>query len=368
VAVSQGRASATVCALCILGTMVMVGCSHLPWSKSKEKETLPEGKTVYIENLERGEGGKRPAQAVKTPSKAPTNEGKPETPPEVKGEEKEEGGRVALAPPTPADLTFSPVKSLKRKICVVNFEDRTGPQMEKYGELAALRLSQELDSTQRVVLVDREVVREALAREGIEFEGLLEPYAMKRAHQLLGIQAFITGAISDLHVVSSAPVGESGIKSSKARARIELRLIDASTANLLRTFVGKNPSFTSVETGLHSESRSILKAIDYDMDRLVDGMLRYVDLLEWSTTVARVEYGKVYINSGRLTGLRVGDILDVYEPGKEIINPITQFSLGWTTGERKGQVMVTHLFGVDGSVANPINGVEFRANDIIKIP
>ena len=367
-AVFKRLASSTLCALCILGTMVIVGCSRLPWSKSEEKEALPEGKTVYIENLERGEGGKRPAQADNKPSKAPTDEGKPETPPEVKGGKKEEGERVALVPPTPADLTFSAVTSLKRKICVVDFEDRTGPQMEKYGEHAALRLSQELESTQRVVLVDREVVREALAREGIESEGLLEPHAMKRAHQLLGIHAFITGAISDVHVVSSAPVGESGIKSSMASARIELRLIDASTANLLRTFIGKNPSFTSVETGLHSESRSIVKAIDYDMDQVVDGVLRYVDLLEWSSTVARVEDGKVYINSGRLTGLRIGDILDVYEPGEEIINPITQFSLGWTTGERKGNVMVTQLFGIDGSVAKPVNGAGFMANDIIKIP
>ena len=367
-AVSKRRASSTVCALCMLGAMLIVGCSSLPWSKPEEKEALPEGKTVYIDNLEKSEAVKRPGQADKKPLKAPADEGKTDAFPEIKRGDREEGEKIALAPASPPDLTFSPVKGLKRKICVVDFEDRTGPQMEKYGELAALRLFQELETTQRVVLVDREVVREALARERIEPEGLLEPHAMKRAHQLLGIQAFIAGSISDLHVASSAPVGESGIKSSMASARIELRLIDASTANLLRTFIAKNPSFTSVETGLHSDHRSILKAIDYDMGQVVDGMLRYLDFLEWSSTVARVEHEKVYINSGRLTGLRVGDILDVYEPGEEIINPITQFSLGWTTGERKGRVMVTHLFGVDASIAKPINGAGFTADDIIKIP
>ncbi len=366
-AVSKKEAFSTVCTLCILGTMAIVGCSSLPWSTSKEKEALPEGKTVYIENLEKSEGVKGPAEADKKPSEVPADEGKAETTPEVK---REKGEKVALVPPAPADLTFSPAKSLslKRKICVVDFVDRTGSQMEKYGELAALRLFQELETTQRVVLVDRDIIRGALAREGIEPEALLEPHAMKRAHQLLGIQAFITGSISDLHVASSAPVGESNIKSSMASARIELRLIDASTANLMRTFIAKNPSFTSVETGLHSDHRCILKAIDYDMGRVVEGMLRYLDLLEWSSTVARVEDEKVYINSGRLTGLRVGDILDVYEPGEEIINPITQFSLGWTTGERKGRVMVTNLFGVDASIAEPINGTRFRADDIIKIP
>jgi len=212
------------------------------------------------------------------------------------------------------------------------------------------------------------VVWKAVAGEGIEPQGLTEPHAMKKAHQLLGIQAFVTSSISHLQVTSSPSVGDSGIKSSMASARIELRLIDASTGNLLRTFVEKNPSFTSVATGLHSDHQSILRAIDYDLGRVVDGMLRYFDFLEWSSTVAKVQDGKVYIHAGRLTGLQVGAVLDVYEPGEEIVNPITRFSLGWTTGERKGKVIVTHLFGVDASIAKPLNGAGFRANDIVKIP
>jgi len=365
VAVYKKQAFATVCGLGLLGTLLMASCSRLPWSKSKEEEPFPEGKTVYIDNLERSKGINRPAQSEKSPLEAPTQKGITETPPEIK---KEGGEKIALAPTAPADLTFSPAKSLKRKICVVSFEDRAASQEERYGELAALKLFQELENTQRAVLVDKELVLEALAREGIEPEGLLEPHAMKKAHQLLGIQAFITGSISDIRVASSPPVGDRGIKSSTASARIELRLYDASTANLLRTFIGKNPSFTTVETGLHSGGRSILKAIDYGVGRVVDGMLRYLDFLEWSSTVARVEGEKVYINAGRLTGLQVGNILDVYEPGEEVINPVTKFSLGWTTGERKGKVMVSHLFGVDGSIAKPINGTGFTANDIVKTP
>ena len=367
-AVYKKRAFSMVCALCLLAAMLIVGCSHLPWSKSKGSEGLPEGKTVYIEDLEYIKGVKPPGHPEKSHPSAPKGEGKMEAPSGIEMDEREEGEKIALAPAPPADLTFSPVKILKRKICVMDFEDRTGLHGEKYGEFAALRLFQELETTQKMVLVDKEVVWEALAREGIEPEGILEPHAMKKAHRLLGIQAFITGSISDLRLKSSPPVGDSGIKSSMASARIELRLIDASTGNLLRTFIEMNPSFTSVETGLHSDHRSILKAIDYDVVRVVDAMLRYLDFLEWSSTVARVEDEKVYINAGRLTGLRVGVILDVYEPGQEIINPITKFSLGWATGQRKGKVMVTHLFGVDASIAKPINGAGFTANDIIKIP
>lgn len=367
-AVSGKRHFLTKFVLVLLGTMVFASCSWLPWSKDKDKEPLRDAGTIYIEDLERGTGAKEPAQSKKSPPTSPSHEEKEQALPEIRG--KEEGGRgeIALTPTAPADLTFSPARALRRKICVVNFEDKTGPHEEKYGELAALRLLKELEKTQSALLVDKEVVREALAREGIEPEGLLEPRAMKEAHQILGIQAFVAGSISDLHVKSSPPVGDEGIKSSMASVRIELRLYDGSTANLLRTFIGKNPSFTSVETGLHSDHRSILKAIDYGIERIIDGIIRYVDFLEWSSTVARVQDGKVFINAGKLTGLRVGNILDVYEPGQEVINPVTKFSLGWTTGERKGRLMVTHLFGVDGSVAEPVNGAGFTANDVVKVP
>jgi hypothetical protein len=364
-AVSGKRHFHTNFVVVLLGTMVLVGCSWLPWSKSKDKEPHSDAETIYIEDLERGKGHAPPE---KRPIKPPAHEEKEQAVLEIKG--KEEPGRreIAPAPTAPPDLTFSPARVLRRKICVVNFEDRTGPHEEKYGELAALRLLKELEKTQSSVLVDKEVVQEALAKNGIEPEGLLEPRAMREAHQILGIQAFVAGSISDLQVKSSPPVGDEGIKSCMASVRIELRLYDGSTANLLRTFIGKNPSFTSVETGLHSNHRSVLKAIDYGVGRVIDGILRYLDFLEWSSTVARVEDGKVFINAGRLTGLRVGSILDVYEPGQEVINPVTKFSLGWTTGERKGSVMVTHLFGVDGSVAEPVNGAGFTANDVVKVP
>jgi len=369
-AVLEKRLILTGCVPVLLATMVVVGCSRLPWSKSKGEEALPEGKTVYIDDLGKGKGGEAPARSEERRPTPPASKVERKIPERTKGEEEGAKEGIALAPTGPPDLTFSSVKTiaLKRKVCVVDFEDRTAPGEENYGELAALRIYQELERTRKAALVDKELVLKALAAEGIEPEGLLQPHAIKRAHQILGIQAFITGSVSDLQLKSSPPVGDSDIRSSMASVRLEIRLIDASTGNLLRTFIGKNPSFTSVATGLHSNRRSILKAVDSNIAQVMDGMLRYLDFLEWFSTVARVQDGKVYINAGRLTGLRVGNVLDVYEPGEEITNPITKFSLGWTTGALKGKVIITNLFGVDGSVAEPVNGVGFTENDIVKIP
>jgi hypothetical protein len=118
----------------LMGTVLIAGCSRLPWSKSKEKEDLPEGKTVSIENLEESKGENTPPKADKRPQKSRADEGKRKVPPEMTTGEGEKGETIALAPTAPADLTFSPVKSLtglKRKICVLGFEDRTGLQTEE---------------------------------------------------------------------------------------------------------------------------------------------------------------------------------------------------------------------------------------------
>ena len=63
---------------------------------------------------------------------------------------------------------------------------------------------------------------------------------------------------------------------------------------------------------------------------------------------------------------RAGDIFEIFEPGKEIINPVTNLSLGWTTGKRKGTVNVSELFGIDASISKAVQGNGFSSNDIAK--
>ena len=64
--------------------------------------------------------------------------------------------------------------------------------------------------------------------------------------------------------------------------------------------------------------------------------------------------------------MRIGDTLEIYEPGKEIIHPTTNLSLGWTTGKLKGAVRVTDLFGLDAAVAKVVQGQGFATNDIVR--
>jgi hypothetical protein len=118
--------------------------------------------------------------------------------------------------------------------------------------------------------------------------------------------------------------------------------------------------------GEYSRGKAVIKAIDFGLDDILEGFLRQLDLLDWTTTIARVDGEKVYLNAGKLSGLRIGDTLEVFEPGKEIFHPTTNLSLGWTTGKLKGAIKVTDLFGVDASIGQMAQGAGLSSNDVVK--
>jgi len=339
--------------------LFLTSCSNLPLiGKKEKKDQLPEGRTVTVEGMETVKGT-NPPKAEPPPSKKPS----PQPPPKTERET-----TIASMPSRPLYSPSLPFfqPGFKKKLAILDFENKTTYKDEQIGEAVAKTLSDKLESSQRIVAVDRTVVSEMLRREGFKFETLMDPSVMKQAHQSLGIQAFAYGTVHDLSLLSPKVPEPSAEEATSATLRLEIRLMDASTGNLLKTFIGRSPIFGTRETGENSRSKAVLKAIELSLDDILDGFLRQLDLLEWTTTVAKVEGDSLYLNAGKSSGLRIGDTLEVFEPGKEIIHPATNFSLGWTTGQLKGVVRVTDLFGVDAAIGKVVQGQRFNPNDVVK--
>ncbi|MDP2855974.1 MAG: hypothetical protein Q8N90_02500, partial [bacterium] len=276
--------------------------------------------------------------------------------------------RVTSAPARPfagAPLPFLQM-GFKKKVAILDFENKTPYQEEMIGEAVAKRLSDKLEATQRVVIMDKVVVSEMLNREGIKFDSLTDPPVMKQVHQSLGIQAFALGTVTDVSILSSKASETSDEEVSFATAKVEIRFIDASTGNLLKTFIGRSPIFGTKETGEYSRSKAVLRAIDFGLEDILEGLFRQLDYLDWTTTIAKIEGENLFINAGKLSGLRIGDTLEFYEPGKEIFHPATKISLGWTTGQLKGMMKISELFGVDAAIGKVVQGSGFSPNDVLK--
>lgn len=335
---------------------VLASCSLFG---SKKTEKISADKIVTVEGMETIKGV--------NPAKPETSSSK-KTPAPAPPAKKEATSQVASTPPRPSYTPPLPLfqTGLKRKVAILTFENNTSYKEEKIGEAVAKKLSDKLEATQRVVALDKSVVSETLNREGFKFQDLSDLPVIKRAHQSLGIQAFALGAVTDVSLLSSKASETSDEEVTFATAKVEIRLIDASTGNLLRTFIGRSPIFGTKETGEYSRGKSVLKAIDLSLDDIMEGFLRQLDLLDWTTTIAKVDGESIYLNAGKLSGIRIGDTLEVFEPGKEIFHPSTNLSLGWTTGKLKGTVKVTDLFGVDAAIGRAAQGTGFNSNDVVK--
>ncbi|OGP92634.1 MAG: hypothetical protein A2156_04570 [Deltaproteobacteria bacterium RBG_16_48_10] len=337
-------------------------CSHLPIiGKKKEPDKTAAGKTVSIEGMEQAKGVNPPKPETQPPAQKPST---PTPPPKT---EREKEPRVASVPTRPfsSSLPFFEM-GYKKKIVVLDFENKTTYKDELIGEAVTKRLSDKLEATQRAVIFDGILISERLNKEGFTFKTLSDPPAMKQAHQFLGIQAFVSGTVTDVSLLSSKKSEGSEEEVSFATSKVEIRLIDASTGNLLKTFIGRSPIFGTRETGENSRSKAVSKAIDSSLDEILEGFLRYLDLLEWSTSIAKIEGDNLYLNAGKLSGLRIGDTLEIYEPGREIIHPTTNLSLGWTTGKFKGAVRINDLFGVDAALGKVVQGQGFTQHDVVK--
>ncbi len=336
---------------------VFISNSCSLFGKKKDEKT-PAGKTVTVEGMETIKGVNPPRQEASAPKKAPA----PAT------MSKKETEARAASTPRPLYSPSLPIFQVgfKKKVAILDFENNTSYKEEKIGEAVAKKLSDKLDATQRVVTLDKTVVSQMLSREGFKFEKLSDPAAMKRAHHSLGIQAFVLGTVTDVSLLSSKASETSDEEVAFATSKVEIRIIDASTGNLLKTFIGRSPIFGTKESGEYSRGKAVLKAIDFGLDDILDSFLRQLDLLDWTTTIARIDGENIYLNAGKLSGVRIGDTLEVFEPGKEIFNPNTNLSLGWTTGKLKGAVRVTDLFGVDAAAAKSVQGSGFGSDDVVK--
>ncbi len=96
-------------------------------------------------------------------------------------------------------------------------------------------------------------------------------------------------------------------------------------------------------------------------------LTKSIDKLAWAGRIAYSQGEKIYLNAGRLTGINVGDILKVMEPGEDIYDPETGLFIGKAPGRVKGTLEVVSYFGKDGCVAIVHSGSGFKENDRVEL-
>ena len=88
--------------------------------------------------------------------------------------------------------------------------------------------------------------------------------------------------------------------------------------------------------------------------------------LEWFGRIEFLKGDQIYVNVGNNTGLKPGKLLQVVQPGKEVINPQTSAVMGFTGDVSKGELRVTELLGNNAVATVAVSGGPFQPNEKVK--
>jgi hypothetical protein len=244
---------------------------------------------------------------------------------------------------------------LKNKVLVAHFDDRTSDADATVGDWMAQKLMKEVDRrSQKILFVDYQMAKEFLEARGIppaEFEA---SGTLRLLNEVFGVKAVVVGQLSGPYAFTTK--GGSGDEISSAVIKVDARMFDALNGKTLKTLSASNPILSSRERGSFSEEKAKLRAIDFTIADLGGQLSRELDGLDWSCRVVKVEGEELYLNAGKLTGLRVGDRLEVFSPGD-----------GEGRKEPRAQIQISGFLGTDASMAKSTNGRHPEVNDLLKM-
>jgi hypothetical protein len=263
----------------------------------------------------------------------------------------EKAREVDLPPPS---RSRSP--NLKKKVVITYFDDRATQSDEIFGDWVAEKLIKELNRrSQQILFVDYQTVKEFLEKRGVALTDLETPKVLQLLNEVFGIHALVAGELSGPYVFTTKATQDQ-YKTASAILKIEMRLMDAFSGKTVKNLSVNNPILSTEEKGSFSEEKAEMRAIDLTTAELGQLLSKELDGLDWFCRVAKVDGEEIYINAGRLTGLKVGDVMEVARPEES-----------GERGEVKGKIQISAWFGIDASIGKLIQGKKPDVNDILRI-
>lgn len=268
-------------------------------------------------------------------------------------------GKEAVKPPQP--VLAEKVTGPKLRIAVVEFENKT-VYGSRLGTAAADILVTELARTNRFILIERQKLEKVMAEQKLGLTGAVDPSTAAQMGKILGAAAIVTGAVSQYGFKTTgtdALIVES--KHQIAEAAVDVRIINAETAQILYADSGKGTSESSTGGFLGLGSRSSYdealegKALRAAIESFAGNVVGQLTRIPWSCRVAEVDGQTIYLDAGITSNLPLGSVLEVVQLGAEIKSPSTGLVMG-RKETRLGQCRVLQYMGEDASTAQMIDG------------
>ncbi len=277
------------------------------------------------------------------------------------------------------------LQGLKKRLAVVDFEDRSG-WGHNIGTGLADMLVTELVKSGKFMVIERQELSKILEEQGLGLSGAVTPQSAAQVGKLLGVELMVMGSVSEFGEKKSGlggGIGKLGIGGKltkrQARAVVDVRLVNTNTGEIVlaesaegeesSTGVDKiNVSDIDFGNPTHWDQTLLGKASRKSIEKCVDYVSKAMNKIPWEGKVIKVnDDGTLYMKPGSAGGVKPGMEFAIYSQGEELIDPDTGISLG--SEERKiGKIKVVQDIG-DGKACKAIimSGTGFNVSDLVRI-
>jgi curli biogenesis system outer membrane secretion channel CsgG len=250
----------------------------------------------------------------------------------------------------------------RRRIGVVNFENKAPYAQARIGNTATDILITELVKSGKFIVVERDKMDKLMEEQKLGQSGAIDPNTAARVGKILGLNAIVTGSISQFGLKKEGKdfiISQS--KQQIVECTVDIRVVDVETGQVLYADSGKGVAQKNsgkfLGMGNQSKYDETLEgeALRAAIVKFTDNIISQVNKKPWSCRVAAVSGAKVYLNAGLESGIQVGQKLRVFSQGADIIDPTTGLVLGQEETEL-GTLKVASFFGENGSIAEVVSG------------
>lgn len=270
-------------------------------------------------------------------------------------------------PQVSKSISQSPKRFLKRKVAIARFSNETkyskgffyNGENDLVGKQAMDILSAKLTESDKFILLERsdlELINKELSIADVDNLKVNADY-------------LIIGSVSEF---GRKTTGKKGIltrsKKQTAHAKVNIRLVDVYTGQIIFSQEGEGEAFSEVGTvmgiggkaGYDSSLND--KAISAAISKLVGNIIENLLEKPWRSFILDYDKGSFIISGGKSQGIKTGDLFAVYKKGKKVKNPQTNMIIE-LPGEMIGKIKVQNLVG-----DTPNNEISICAKEAGELP
>ncbi len=238
---------------------------------------------------------------------------------------------------------------LKRKVAIGRFtnETRYGSSFfvdqsdDKIGKQAMDILSAKLFQTDKFIMLERADLSKIEKELKIGNNKTIDNAA----------DYLILGSITELGYKEVSDVGIfSRVKKQETYAKVHIRIVDVSTGQIIYSEEGKGTAFSEAGTIMGVGERAGYdgqlndKAIDGAISDLASNIIQNMLDKPWNGYILGYEDGSLITSGGKSQNIKVGNVFDVFEKGKQVKNPQTNMMIT-LPGKKIGSITITATIG-----------------------